>query len=219
MRTQPRSSSPTRSIRDSVYEGLALIRRVALHDTPRSTSRMARVTIVGPRSRRTGCDPVATRRAAHASVLAAQQSRQRLAFMDAAAHLGRAVTSLVEAGADESEVIDVMLDQAEMTLRAGQPTTARELFLDVAARARRQGQQRRVGTCRVGLGAGSPVSRSHRATSNRSRCWKKPWPARHPIHRCCARLLLARLAVASFFVTPRRHDPLGLATEALRHRA
>jgi hypothetical protein len=203
-------------VRDTVFEGIATTRRIDLHARAAATLERGdgddRWAAVATHWLRVGSEPA---RAAHASRRAADQARQRLAFGDAAAHLGRAVTALVESGADEDEVIVVLLDQAEMTRRAGQTATARMLFLDVAARARARDRGDDLARAALGLGAG--VAGFEVALHDPEQVALLEEALSPSLTDPALRsLVLARLAVASFYVTPRRHDPLTMAEEAVR---
>jgi hypothetical protein len=203
-------------IRDAVYEGMATVRRVSLHERAAIILEKGdgddRWAAVATHWLRSGRDP---ERAAKASRQAAQRARQRLAFMDAAAHLGRAAVSLVAAGADESDVIDVMIDQADMTLRAGQPDNAREIYLDVAVRARRRGRSDELARAALGLGTGLAGFEVALRDADQVALLEEVLAGSLSDSSVLRSLVLARLAVASFFVSPRRHDPFALATEAV----
>ena len=203
-------------IRDAVYEGMASVRRIALHERAAIILENGdgddRWAAVATHWLRCGHHPA---RAAEASRQAAQQARQRLAFMDAAAHLGRAMVSLVAAGADESDVIDVMLDHADMTLRAGRPDAAREIYMDVAVRARRRARSDELARAALGLGAGLGGFEVALRDADQVALLEEALSGSLSDAAVLRALVLARLAVASFFVNPRRHDPFALATEAV----
>ena len=204
-------------VRDAVYESTAMSRRVALHERAARLLENGdgddRWAAVATHWLRSGRDPA---RAAIASRQAAHRARQLLAFMDAAAHLGRAVTSLIAADADESEVVDVMLDQADMTLRAGQATEARAIFLAVAARARRRGRTDELARAALGLGAGLAGFEVALRDADQVALLEEALAGLQTETSALRALVLARLAVASFYASPRRHDPFVLATEAVR---
>jgi AAA ATPase domain len=84
---------------------------------------------------------------------AADADRNRFAFAEAAAHLARLRAAATGAGArlTDTELVDVLTAEADLRLRAGDATLARQLLDDAWNRAGGTGEPDRIGAVALGL--------------------------------------------------------------------
>jgi hypothetical protein len=144
--------------REAVSHRLAVPQRMALHQRTADAleHRYARGSTVEPADLARHCAAAVPldgpRRAIHWARAAAAVERGRLGFAEAAAHLARARRAIEDSGHAQvgGAMVDLLVDEADACVRAGDPPAARGLLDDAVRRALALDDGERLG--RVALG-------------------------------------------------------------------
>ncbi|HVM52329.1 MAG TPA: AAA family ATPase, partial [Acidimicrobiales bacterium] len=160
---------------------------------------------------RAGADPAEV---ATASISAAGRALDVLAYADAAGHLERALDASRSAGAPTAELDALSLRLGDALLRAGDLLRAREVFVEVAEQARRDGRATTLAYAALGLGAG--LAGFEVSLFDPGQVWllQEAIGALGDGDPALRALLLGRLAVAAFRF-PAAGDPVALANDAV----
>jgi tetratricopeptide (TPR) repeat protein len=144
-------------VRESLYDGLGLAARTALHrrlaevlDVRFGDAHAAEIASHALRGAMTGGDD----RALAWAVRAAERSFEQLAYEEAAAWYGRALGVLWTANLGEAGRGELLIREGEAHLAAGDIPAAREAYQEAAAIARRRGDPEQLARAALGLGAG-----------------------------------------------------------------
>lgn len=161
--SQPHPTPPTFAfshalVREVLYEQLPMGARVAMHR--RVGEALERLTDRDPPLAElahhflAGAAAVEDEKAADYAERAGRRAAEQLAYEDAANHFRAALAALELPGSNEERRIPLLLALGEATLRAGDLPAARDVFLQAAALARREGRADLLASAALGLGSG-----------------------------------------------------------------
>ncbi|HEV8274934.1 MAG TPA: AAA family ATPase [Streptosporangiaceae bacterium] len=144
--------------REAIYFRLPVQQRIALHQQIADAleQRHACGTVVVPADLARHCAAAVpldgAERAIRWARAAARAERARLAFTEAGGHLARARRAIEDSGDRQSggPLVDLLIEEADARVRAGDPPGARKLLDEAARRAEALGDAERLG--RVALG-------------------------------------------------------------------